>query len=123
MRIVTVGVLILGLVVGGQSTRAPLYLPPPTGPFAIGTTTWHLSDTSREEVFAAGNFREVVAHVWYPAAPGRHTALAPYLRDGLAEARTFAKVLRRPESAFDDLAGMVTHAEVDRPIASGRFPL
>jgi len=130
MRPLTVGALLLTVAVAGRPTTMPFSLPPPTGPFAIGTTTWHLADTSRQEVFShsnaspqAGGFREVVAHVWYPAAAGRHTALAPYLRDGLAEARTFAKVLRRPESAFDDLADVLTHAEIDRPIASGRFPL
>jgi pimeloyl-ACP methyl ester carboxylesterase len=122
--------LILGVAVSGQPVRTQVFLPPPTGPFAIGTTTWHLVDTSREEVFAhasarqeAGNFREVEVHVWYPAAAGKHVALAPYLRDGLDEVRTFAKVLRRPDEAFDELAGVLTHAEVDRPIAVGRFPL
>ena len=45
-------------------------LPAPTGPFAVGTTEYHLIDKSRKET-KSGNpedFRELMVHVWYPAA-------------------------------------------------------
>jgi len=44
-------------------------LPAPTGPYPVGRTTFHWVDKSREEAETkeAGDKRELVVHVWYPA--------------------------------------------------------
>jgi dienelactone hydrolase len=53
----------------GTSTPAP-YLPEPTGPDPVGTTSLHLNDVSRADPWAAGvSTRELMVSLWYPAAP------------------------------------------------------
>jgi dienelactone hydrolase len=104
-------------------------LPSPTGPYAVGTTSWRLTDNARRETFSAsGEFRNVEVVAWYPAAPRGSAAsprLAPYLRDGLPEVRTFATLLRVSEATFDGLEGVRTHAELDATPAAAprRFPV
>ena len=45
------------------------YLPEPTGPCPVGTTSLWLTDTSRPDPWAAGvNARELMVSLWYPAA-------------------------------------------------------
>jgi dienelactone hydrolase len=57
-----------------MSTAAPAgqgsapYLPEPTGPHPAGTTSAHLTDTSRPDPWAAGvTARELMVSLWYPA--------------------------------------------------------
>jgi len=46
------------------------YLPEPTGPYPVGTTSVWLTDTSRPDPWAPGvNARELMVSLWYPAAP------------------------------------------------------
>ena len=99
-----------------QQAAAPaaFELPAPTGPFPVGTTTWRLTDTARSETFTtAGEPRQVEILAWYPAAGPRRGAPAPYLREGLAEVRTFATVFRAPRAVFDGLENVRTHADMD----------
>ncbi|MFD3536976.1 alpha/beta hydrolase family protein [Streptomyces sp. NPDC058664] len=52
----------------GRPGRRP-YLPPPTGPRAVGTTSLHLTDGSRPDPWAPGaSTRELMVSLWYPAA-------------------------------------------------------
>ena len=45
------------------------YLPEPTGPCPVGTTSLWLTDTSRPDPWAAGvSARELMVSLWYPAA-------------------------------------------------------
>jgi dienelactone hydrolase len=71
----------MGTPAGGPAgQRLAPYLPAPTGPGAVGTTSLHLTDTSRPDPWAAGAVaRELMVSLWYPAAPpaGRQ---APYGR-------------------------------------------
>jgi dienelactone hydrolase len=102
---------------------AAFELPTPSGRFAVGTTSWRLTDRSRQETFAAGEFRQVEVIAWYPAVRGRG-ATAPYLREGLGEVRPFAKLFG-DETAFDKIQTVRTHAELDAAPAAGprRFPV
>ena len=87
------------MLAAGAMTAAPAQpaapaafeLPTPTGRFAVGTASWRLTDRSRPETFAPGEFRQVEVIAWYPATPGAG-ATAPYLREGLGEVRPFAKL-------------------------------
>src|SRR6201997_3291269 len=46
----------------------PLYLPEPTGPCPVGTTSFWLTDTSRPDPWALGvAARELMVSLWYPA--------------------------------------------------------
>ncbi|MGH3255609.1 MAG: hypothetical protein ACRDOU_09415 [Streptosporangiaceae bacterium] len=54
---------------GTEPGHAP-YLPEPTGPSSVGTTSVYLKDVSRPDPWAAGvNARELMVSLWYPAAP------------------------------------------------------
>lgn len=46
-------------------------LPEPTGKYAIGTISQHLTDQSRDETLSAapGDKRELMVNVWYPVDP------------------------------------------------------
>ncbi|MFC8590400.1 alpha/beta hydrolase family protein [Streptomyces atroolivaceus] len=45
------------------------YLPGPTGPHAVGTTSLHLTDDSRPDPWASGvDARELMVSLWYPTA-------------------------------------------------------
>jgi predicted dienelactone hydrolase len=115
------------LAVSGDSnaqTAAPTFeLPAPLGSFPIGTTRWVLTDQSREETFAPGRKRDIEVIAWYPAvsATGQR---APYLRDGMEEALSFARLAKLGD-AFNDLANVQTHAFVDAPASASpaRLPV
>ena len=52
---------------GSQPAQAHLTLPPPTGPYQVGTTSLHLIDQSRPNPWAASpSYRELMVSVWYP---------------------------------------------------------
>lgn len=102
------------------AARPVVTLPKPTGPFTVGTTTIRLVDDARPEPFAETPAnRQVVVHAWYPAVNGSTGERARYLREGMAEARTFATLLRQPEGALDYLADTRTYSVVDAPPRSG----
>jgi len=98
----------------------PFTLPTPTGRAAVGTTSWVLADSTRRESFSnSGAARSVEVVAWYPtnASPSA-SSRAPYLREGVVEAATFATAMRKP-GAFDHLAAVETHSSIDAP-PSGR---
>ncbi len=76
-----------GVMMGGMGTSPDAgdgpagpghtpYLPEPTGPCPVGTTSLCLTDVSRPDPWAAGvSARELMVSLWYPAAPaGGRTA-------------------------------------------------
>ncbi|PYQ94554.1 MAG: hypothetical protein DMF95_15095 [Acidobacteria bacterium] len=106
--------------------RAAFELPPPTGRYAVGTTAWRVTDSSRHETFTtSGEFRQVEVLAWYPAAAPRSGGLAAYLREGLAEVRSFAKLFGAAETVFDGLAEVRTHAGLDAApaVTPRKFPV
>lgn len=101
----------------------PFALPAPTGPHAIGTTSWTLTDPARAEPFAPGARRQVKVEAWYPAAAAT-TTRAPYLREGIEEARAFAALVRAAPASYDAVADVATNAAVDAaPINGAPLPL
>ncbi|MEJ2292961.1 MAG: alpha/beta fold hydrolase, partial [Deinococcales bacterium] len=91
----------------------------PTGPYAIGTTTYHWADASRPELFttAPHDHRELMAQLWYPAhkEPGGHAA--PYLPNAPTTTRALARLMHLPPSTFAHLRYVTTHAVEDAPVA------
>lgn len=75
----TLAGLVLFVVAGTAVLVASLWLehtrettlPTPTGPFAVGRTTYVWSDASQPELMAPlpGTQRELLAWIWYPATP------------------------------------------------------
>ena len=111
-----------------QAPAPQFALPAPTGKSPIGTTRWVVTDESREEIFAPGRKRDVVVIAWYPRDGGAGKAggeeTAPYVRDGMEEVLSFARLARLGD-AYNGLASVKTHSIVDAPLAPApaRFPV
>src|SRR5262249_18884610 len=111
------------------ASAPPFQLPAPSGPHSVGTTSWIVRDPSRAEPFAPGERRQVKGVAWDPAAdvaPGlrRTTTRAPYLREGVEEARAFGALVHATPGSYDAIADVETHALVDAPpLAGARLPL
>jgi predicted dienelactone hydrolase len=113
----------LGILVLAVSIALPIILPvfrfpPPSGPYQIGTVTYHWVDATRREVFSADPHarRELMAQIWYPAKGYPSSPRAPYLQhpEVLASA---ARVLHAPEFTFGHLKYVTTHAIASAPVA------
>jgi predicted dienelactone hydrolase len=117
----TLGVAGIGALLGSLwlEHRTELTLPTPTGPFAVGRTTYAWADDADPDTLAPvpGTRRELVVWIWYPSAPGQSAAKrADYLpapwRTAL-ERQTGAlfKLLTR------DLALVHTHSALDSDVS------
>jgi predicted dienelactone hydrolase len=109
----TVFFLAAGLCAG---TVYPVFrLPEPTGPFRIGTVTYHFVDDRRPEIFSRtpGSKREIMVQAWYPAEPGLYATTAPYRE--------------RAATSFQSeyLTLVQSHAYLEAPVekAKDRYPL
>ncbi|MCZ7671100.1 MAG: hypothetical protein M5U34_30130 [Chloroflexi bacterium] len=67
---------VVGLLVWLAALALPYALPVPklpdvTGPYAIGTQTFHLVDDSRDEIYTddPADKREFMMQIWYPTTP------------------------------------------------------
>lgn len=100
--------------------------PPPTGPYAIGTVTYHWIDASRAEIFTAdpNDRRELMVQVWYPARASTSAPRAPYLQDGSVLVPV-ARHLNLPGWVFTHLKYAMTNAMPLAPMADrmNAFPL
>ncbi|WP_406114631.1 alpha/beta hydrolase family protein [Kitasatospora purpeofusca] len=105
------------------TTAIPLALPAPTGPHPVGTTTLHLVDPGRPDLWApTPRPRELMAQLWYPAATCGSPAhrLAPWL-DPAALAHLESDYLG---AAPGQLAWPLTHSRQDAPADRGtRHPV
>src|SRR5580693_4106429 len=99
------------------------YLPEPTGPSPVGTTSLYLKDVSRPDPWAAGvKARELMASLWYPATPsdGRR---ARYMTPAESELQLTSRgITGVPQDA---LSTVRTNAISDATPAGGQrsFPL
>lgn len=50
-----------------QAQQDTSFLPPPSGPYQVGTTQWFITDSSRQDPFKKKNKRKLYIKVWYPA--------------------------------------------------------
>ena len=113
---------ILGLVI---SMALPILLPifhfpKPTGPYAIGTLTYHWIDTSRPELFTPdpSDRRELMAQVWYPAMDEPSAPRAPYIQDAEAVTPALARLTHLPWFLFTHFKYVTTNAVASAPIAT-----
>jgi predicted dienelactone hydrolase len=121
------GLLILLLVIALPAVLPVPNLPEPTGPYAVGTTTYHLIDGNREEIYGddPGGDREMMLQVWYPAEPGSSTTPAPYFDQLEVAAAVLAERLGLPSFFLGHLDLADTHTMIDAMPASGdeSYPL
>lgn len=101
----------------------PVYaFPRPSGPYGIGTVTYHWTDTSRREVFGSDKdgHRELMAQVWYPARSDVSSTPAPYISDADAVTTAIARLQRFPDFLLNHLKYVPTHTAVNVPVAEER---
>lgn len=124
-RILTGIGLALGLVTFGIAVALPalfpmFQLPNPTGPYAVGTTSFASADDSRPEVFTPDpdDKRLVYVQVWYPAGS---TADSPRARLWIEPDKITPVVIQGflglPGFLLDHLAMIESHSYLDAPLA------
>src|SRR5918995_2430606 len=116
-----VGLGVLGLA---ASVALPMVLPVfrfphPSGPYQIGTLTYHWVDADRPEVFTADSDdrRELMVQIWYPAEGDPSSPRAPWVQDTDALAADLARVLHLPGFTFGHVKYITTNAIPSAPVA------
>ena len=96
------------------------HIPTPSGPYEIGTLTYHWVDASRSEIFSSNpvDRRELIVQVWYPANGIPGSPRSPYIPD-LRVLAPVASMLHLPMSAFEQLRTVKTNAIPSAPVATG----
>lgn len=119
-----IGLGLLGLAV---SIALPMVLPVfsfqhPSGPYEIGTLTYHWVDANRQEVFSAdpNAHRELMVQVWYPAKGNSSSPRAPYMQNADAVAPALARLEHVPEFTFGHLKYVATNAIPSAPVADDK---
>ena len=123
---ITLIYLAFGLAILGSALAISLSLafpvfrfPHPTGPYEIGTLTYHWVDDSRIEIFTANpnDRRELIVQIWFPAKAGSPTPEMPYLQDASVVMAGFAKLLQKPEFIFRNFKYVNTNASTSAGMA------
>jgi Platelet-activating factor acetylhydrolase, isoform II len=124
-RLVVGGAIVLCLLNMGFSVALPVMLPVfhfprPSGPYQIGTLTYHWVDGSRHEIFSTdpNAHRELMAQVWYPVKGDPSAARAPYVQDASALSASVTRVVHLPWFTFDHFKYITTNAIPSAPMAS-----
>src|SRR5215218_7497335 len=116
-----VGLGVLGLAVSvALPVVVPVFrFPHPSGPYGIGTLTYHWKDADRPEVFTADpdDRRELMVQIWYPAKGDPSSPRAPWVQDADAVAADLARVLHVPGFTFGHVKYITTNAIPSAPVA------
>jgi predicted dienelactone hydrolase len=98
----------------------------PTGPYQIGTVTYHFIDKNRREIFQSGadRFRELIVQIWYPTKDSSTTRY-PYLPEAEALTRELSRLHRIPRFLFHHLRYVQSNAIPSASIAPDqpRYPI
>ena len=122
---------VLGLLVWLVALALPYFLPVPqlpdvTGPYAIGTQTFHLIDESRDEIYTddPADKREIMMQVWYPAEPDAQGETAVYLEALDVMGPALAERLNLPSFLLDHINLTQLNALKDVDVATDApYPL
>jgi predicted dienelactone hydrolase len=112
------GILILTVSIALPIMFPVFSFPHPSGPYEIGTLTYHWVDTNRQEVFSKdpNAHRELMVQVWYPTKGNLSSPRAPYMQDTDAVAPALARLEHVPEFTFEHLKYVTTNAIPSAPI-------
>jgi Platelet-activating factor acetylhydrolase, isoform II len=116
-----VGLGVLGLAI---SIVLPIMIPVfrflnPSGPYEIGTLTYHWENADRPEVFTADSDdrRGLMVQIWYPAKRDTSSPRAPWVQDADALEADLARVLHLPGFTFGHLKYITSDAILSAPVA------
>jgi len=125
--IIGLGVLVVAVSIALPVALPVFQFPKPTGPYAIGSLTYHWVDTSRPELFTAdpSDHRELMAQVWYPARNQPSKARIPYLENAGDVTTAVARIVHLPSLLFAHFKYVTTNAVRSAPVADGgsNYPL
>lgn len=122
---VALTVLGLALVVSASLPLAiPMFsFPTPSGPYAVGTVTYHWVDQKRADFGDPSARRELMVQIWYPAERSPQARRDTYIQDDMH----FGPLPGTPFPAFfsTHLNAIRTRALRSAPVAAGnvRFPV
>ncbi|GHF76603.1 hypothetical protein GCM10018790_63310 [Kitasatospora xanthocidica] len=115
-----------GAVAAGRGTerQAGAWLPQPTGPYPVGTTSLQLTDDRRDDPWKPGQHRKLAISFWYPTTrPATGNDRAPYMLPAAAGHFGSAGSVGQGDYGFEpgrtDWAGIRTHARADAPARPG----
>ncbi len=118
------GVLALMTFVALRIMLPVFHFPAPSGPYAIGTLTYHWVDTDRSDVFSADARarRELMVQIWYPAEAARTQPSLParYVHDADALAVALSTLKKMPTTLFGQLKYVTSHATPGTPVADAK---
>ena len=124
---VGLAILTLALYIALWVALPVFHFPQPSGPYSIGTLTYHWVDTNRAEAFSAdaNARRELMVQIWYPASAGLSSSSPPptrdrYVQNADALANAFARLTPLPKALFRQLEYVTTHAILSAPVADDR---
>ncbi|MFC3803484.1 alpha/beta hydrolase family protein [Cohnella sp. GCM10012308] len=117
---------IMLVVTAGLLYVFPVFkLPEPTGEYKVGTQTFHLVDTRRDEIYdkAGDRKRELMVHVWYPAQAG-NGEYDPFIQDPRILPYMAANY-GLPGFTFQHLKYVASHAYSEAEVSSAQpsYPL
>ncbi|MCB8960877.1 MAG: hypothetical protein H6651_11225 [Ardenticatenales bacterium] len=101
-------------------------LPAPTGPYLVGTVSYHLIDENRPETYSPDpdDARQFMAQLWYPAASIDGAVAAPYIDHVEIAAPILAESFGFPRFLFNHLNLARTDGYLAAPpAADGPFPV
>ncbi|HNB51586.1 MAG TPA: hypothetical protein PK530_06570, partial [Anaerolineales bacterium] len=121
-----IGILILIVCVAPPALFPIPHIHKPTGPFAVGTTTLHLTDPARTDPYAPdpNALRELMVQIWYPAdAPG--TSHVPWMSNIEIVAPAISDWIEMPSFFLDHLKYATTDSYAEIPVSSAeaQFPV
>jgi len=105
-----------------SSTRS---LPAPSGTHAVGTSTFHLVDSTRTDFVqnTSDVYRELMVQVWYPAEETGQERQAPYVpTEDLLDTMKEDGYMDLPADAIESWRSLKIHAQSDAPFAQNVHP-
>lgn len=123
--------VLLNLSLLALSTALPILLPvpaipSPSGPYAVGTRTFELTDPSRREIYSGvDEARRFQIQVWYPSEADSSAERSPWMQDAEVFAPTIASYLGLPSFFLDHLSLVKVPAYMEAKVAvtDGGFPV
>ncbi|MBK8784692.1 MAG: carboxylic ester hydrolase [Anaerolineales bacterium] len=96
--------------------------PRPSGPYKIGTLTYHWVDVNRLEVFSVepNDHRELMVQIWYPANTELSSPYASNIQDSDIIATAMARLHNLPDFSLKHLKYVTTNAVSSAPVAKDR---
>jgi len=131
-KIMTILGLFLGIIFFTIAIGLPTLLPvpqliPTTGSYSIGTTTVHLVDDSRPEIYTedSADNREIMVQIWYPADPSVTKPKADYIEGLDVAGSVIAEQFDLPSFLFNHVNLTKLDIVQDAPlVADGQsFPI